>query len=193
MSYQGDTNLSKLTASFIGAIANGLSQHISAARQKELVAKPEELRRLLLPLANDEWVRISPILLNEGFTQRLVWLDAFTDIQQRNSGTPILLSKVIETAKERCLQFLGEERAEELARLMYQEDPSYRSLTGRADQFVFPFTKNKKILMWNAYASKRECELTTASASDEMIFHASGAMFFFHPGTSESMDSQCWS
>ena len=102
------------TAGLIAAIANALGRNISAERMKELIANPEKLRMLLLPVASDPWIGMLPIvnqLMNEKTdVSRIRWVT----ITVASPGTPPTMRRVLREAYDRNLAPLEQGLAQSL-------------------------------------------------------------------------------
>ncbi len=142
------------TAAFIAAIANALSRNITVERMHELASRPTDLKRLLLPLVDDEWVNVCPLLNYPSKYGGLVGLNGFDDIHpdSSNNGKPYDIRDIIKSARRHCLGFINEGRAEHLAQMVCSENEaaSTKHMTGRIHDVYFPFACDTQIFAWRA-------------------------------------------
>lgn len=131
------------TVAFIAAIAKALSQNISSKRQEELVRRPQELRRLLLPLVHDEWISLSVSLI-PGKKKQLVWIDG-SKVQPSEGRTLYTVQDTLNHARARGLQIMDKARAVRLCKLVCQDNPPFRNSSFRNKIFFFPFAGRNKV------------------------------------------------
>ncbi len=166
------------TACFIASIAQALSRNITAERMQELILDPDELQRLLLPLANIEWIRLLP----RWYGDSLVCLSAFEDIQNRQSGRIYTFRDVLEVAASRNFGFLPEYRARKLAEMLAVDHEKSRLplFAHRFPHNLFPFVESGKIYVWGVNFETYQVECLDANKT--CCHFNSRSSFYFVPG-----------
>ena len=178
------------TAAFIAAIGNALSRNISIDRMHALASSPSDLKRLLLPLIDDDWIQICPLLQNETKSERLVYLTGYDDIQKGDSSKFYRINHVIGAAKAKTLGFLTEGRAKSLAEMISGDSASAtsRRLTGRTHDICFPFVRGTEIFAWVVRVGEEDPYLVEIARSDLFGSNSPDIAWYFRPGYEGDMD-----
>ncbi len=176
------------TAAFIAAIASALSRNISKERMHELASRPDDMKRLLLPLVDDEWINMCPLLLNNrGNHDGLVYLSGINDIHSEPclDGESYNIQDVIKSAYRHHLRFLNEGRAQYLAQLVFNDDEaaSTKRMTGRVHDIYFPFARDTHIFAWTVLqANESVPDLIKINPRTLFNHIPSHQVWYFHPG-----------
>lgn len=181
------------TAGFIAAVANALSRNISAERMDQLIKNPDHLKRILMPVINDDWIDMLPAIAELGgknltcgsCKKKLVWVHA-EEVVMRIRSNEFMLKDVVAVAKRKNYAFLEESEADQLSTLLHNGKFTAKDLTGRA-RCVFPFKTSRNV-------EKSICMFTSDGVqllinTPEFVFRDHFAVFFFYQGWNDGSDA----
>ena len=139
------------TAGFVAAIANALSRKISSGRMVELIAVPEKLRKLLLPVISDDHILV---MREVAYWSQYGAVDLMSDLVQIRSKERCHarsdMRSLMREAYERKYAPLSEDHAKRLCALASEH---------LAYQVAFPYVKGEKIRVCLLSRSGEICDL----------------------------------
>jgi len=160
------------TAGFVAAIANALSRKISSGRMVELIAVPEKLRKLLLPVISDDHILV---MREVAFWSQYGAVDLMSDLVQIRSkgwcGVHPSMRNLMREAYERKYAPLSEDQAKYLCELAAEY---------LAFRVVFPYVKGEKVWVCQLFSGGeiRDSEVNLDMRNENLM----NFTFFFTSG-----------